>query len=192
MTVEITSMVLRACFATPEQKLVALLLAENADDDGNFAGRFDMSSPRLAEFACTDPRTARFAFLSLVEAGVIDGQRFDCEALQMLAERGAAFQSTDPTMLLVPYTWAIERADAAADAAVRAHIAEALRKKQSIPDELRQRVFMRDGWRCKGCGSRYGLEVDHIHPESKGGTLAEDNLQTLCRPCNARKGAQLP
>lgn len=190
MTCYMTSMVLRARFATPEQKLVALLLAENADDDGGFGGRFNAESPGLAEFACTDTETARVAFLSLQQAGLIDGQRFDCEALHLLAERGAAFDTGDPSMLLVPYTWAVERADVAAEVAVQAHIAAELRRKQAIPDELRQRIFERDGRRCKGCGSEHGLEVDHIHPESKGGTLAEENLQTLCRPCNARKGAR--
>lgn len=35
------------------------------------------------------------------------------------------------------------------------------------------------------------LSIDHIHPERHGGTLDEDNLQTLCRPCNSRKGSRV-
>lgn len=49
----------------------------------------------------------------------------------------------------------------------------------------------RDDFRCKHCGTRDNLSVDHIHPESLGGTLDLDNLQTLCMPCNARKGVRV-
>jgi 5-methylcytosine-specific restriction endonuclease McrA len=34
------------------------------------------------------------------------------------------------------------------------------------------------------------LEIDHIRPVSRGGTNDPDNLQVLCRDCNAGKGAQ--
>lgn len=61
--------------------------------------------------------------------------------------------------------------------------------KVVIPDDLRWKVWERDDFTCRHCGSRRFLSVDHIHPESKGGTLALDNLQTLCRSCNSRKGA---
>ena len=36
-----------------------------------------------------------------------------------------------------------------------------------------------------------GLELDHIHPESKGGETIYENIQLLCRKCNRRKGAKL-
>jgi 5-methylcytosine-specific restriction endonuclease McrA len=64
-------------------------------------------------------------------------------------------------------------------------------KKQPIPQLLRSRVFARDDFKCKKCGATERLSVDHIIPESKGGTLDMDNLQTLCKPCNSRKGARL-
>lgn len=63
-------------------------------------------------------------------------------------------------------------------------------QKQPIPRALAKEVFERDAYRCVRCGSWHDLSVDHIHPESKGGTLAPDNLQTLCRSCNSSKGAR--
>lgn len=63
-------------------------------------------------------------------------------------------------------------------------------KKKVISNALRKRVFERDAYRCVHCETHVDLSVDHIKPESKGGTLAFDNLQTLCRPCNSTKGAK--
>lgn len=62
--------------------------------------------------------------------------------------------------------------------------------KAAISDELRWAVWERDDFRCLHCGARRFLTVDHVTPESRGGTLALDNLQTLCRSCNSRKGAR--
>lgn len=62
--------------------------------------------------------------------------------------------------------------------------------KKVIPADLRTKVFERDAYRCVHCATHLSLTVDHIKPESKGGTLDFDNLQTLCRPCNSRKGVK--
>ena len=59
-----------------------------------------------------------------------------------------------------------------------------------IPADVRQRVYDRDGNACLHCGTTENLSIDHIIPWSKGGPDAEENYQTLCRPCNARKGAR--
>lgn len=60
-----------------------------------------------------------------------------------------------------------------------------------ISEELRNRVYERDGHKCVKCESTEHLSVDHIHPWSKGGKTEFDNLQTLCRICNSRKGAKV-
>ena len=62
------------------------------------------------------------------------------------------------------------------------------RKKKKITHSLQKKVWERDKYRCVHCGTHLDLCVDHIVPESKGGTLDLNNLQTLCRRCNSKKG----
>ena len=63
--------------------------------------------------------------------------------------------------------------------------------RQAIPADVRTAVYERDGHRCRTCGATAGLTLDHIHPKSLGGDDSQGNLQTLCRPCNSRKGAKV-
>lgn len=63
--------------------------------------------------------------------------------------------------------------------------------RPAIPDAVRQMVYARDGYRCLHCGTDEWLSLDHIYPYSLGGSDDPENLQTLCRPCNSRKGARL-
>ena len=42
---------------------------------------------------------------------------------------------------------------------------------------------------CLHCGTRRYLSLDHIIAESRGGPSTIENLQTLCRSCNSKKGA---
>jgi DNA-binding transcriptional ArsR family regulator len=61
-----------------------------------------------------------------------------------------------------------------------------------LRDEARSRrwdVWARDDFRCRTCGSRRDLTVDHIRPLSVGGESSIENLQTLCATCNSGKGA---
>jgi hypothetical protein len=58
---------------------------------------------------------------------------------------------------------------------------------------LRFRVLKRDSFKCCACGASPAstpglvLHVDHIKAWSLGGETVEDNLQTLCEPCNLGK-----
>lgn len=57
--------------------------------------------------------------------------------------------------------------------------------------ETRLRIFERDRFTCAYCGQRGGaLECDHIHPVSRGGSHADDNLVTSCKKCNRSKGCR--
>ncbi len=58
-----------------------------------------------------------------------------------------------------------------------------------IQDDVAALVLARDGEKCVNCGATDNLEFDHILPFSRGGSSSEDNLQILCRRCNAKRGA---
>jgi len=62
--------------------------------------------------------------------------------------------------------------------------------KAKIPASLRRAVYERDKYRCVTCESHLDLTLDHIYPESLGGQTVEANLQTMCRPCNLKKGVR--
>jgi hypothetical protein len=64
-------------------------------------------------------------------------------------------------------------------------------RRGSIPDDLKQFVWTRDGGQCKSCGTTTELQFDHVIPVTLGGASSAENLQILCGPCNRRKGARL-
>lgn len=52
----------------------------------------------------------------------------------------------------------------------------------------------RDNFTCQYCGNTapdVKLEVDHIHPLSKGGKEESTNLITACKGCNASKSNRI-
>lgn len=61
----------------------------------------------------------------------------------------------------------------------------------TLPKKRRLAIFERDDFTCKHCGETDDLTVDHIVPRSKGGDDSDENLQTLCRSCNSRKGPRI-
>lgn len=63
------------------------------------------------------------------------------------------------------------------------------RKGYEIAPEDRAYIYRRDDYSCLGCGVCSDLTIDHITPISRGGADHRSNYQTLCRSCNARKGA---
>ncbi len=69
----------------------------------------------------------------------------------------------------------------------------------ALEKELREGAFAKakvpSGYVCAHCGNvfpdRRYLNVDHIKPMNKGGLSVPENLQILCRSCNAKKGDRL-
>lgn len=51
-------------------------------------------------------------------------------------------------------------------------------------------ILEQHGNACAGCGGTERLEMDHIVPVIRGGLTVAENLQPLCRYCNASKGAR--
>lgn len=62
------------------------------------------------------------------------------------------------------------------------------RGNAKISRSLAKRVHEKYAYRCVTCGAHEDLCCDHIVPESKGGPTTFENLQSMCRPCNSRKG----
>jgi ATP adenylyltransferase len=61
---------------------------------------------------------------------------------------------------------------------------------RAIPGSVRYQVLKRAGTKCESCGidnSKRAIEVDHIHPVSKGGKNELANYQALCYVCNSQK-----
>jgi len=65
------------------------------------------------------------------------------------------------------------------------------RKRESIPQEVQDRIWRRDGEKCVKCGSQEKLEFDHIIPLSKGGANTYRNIQLLCEDCNRQKSNKI-
>lgn len=63
---------------------------------------------------------------------------------------------------------------------------------KKLYDDAYARAKVNGGYQCARCGkilpNRHGLEVDHITPMNDGGLSVPDNLQVLCKSCNAAKG----
>ncbi len=69
-----------------------------------------------------------------------------------------------------------------------------MKKRKSIGKTKRFEIFKRDEFTCQYCGAippKVVLQIDHIHPVSKGGDNSEDNLITACFDCNMGKKANL-
>lgn len=85
------------------------------------------------------------------------------------------------------FLWAAEGAffdflrDARQRLQPKAAISGATTRKAPIPKALRWEIWERDNFTCQHCGTRRDLAIDHIVPESKGGSLDPANLQTLSK-----------
>ena len=57
--------------------------------------------------------------------------------------------------------------------------------------ETREYLLNKWGRECAYCGARsVPLQIEHIHPRTRGGSNRVANLTLACQPCNQQKGAQ--
>lgn len=94
--------------------------------------------------------------------------------------------SIDRAMEDVCDIWELVRTDILAG-----HNEERRGRSRTIPRDVQNRVWNRDGGRCVECGSKENLEFDHIIPFSKGGANTYRNLQLLCQSCNRSKSNKI-
>ena len=71
------------------------------------------------------------------------------------------------------------------------HNRRALEATGSVTVQEWQLKLKEYGGCCANCGANERIEMDHIYPLSKGGKHHIDNIQPLCRSCNASKGAKI-
>ena len=93
-------------------------------------------------------------------------------------------------------TTAPERTDDGETAAEELMLVSPKRVGRRIPiREVRERLIIRDGQRCQGCGWEPHqpdyLQVDHNKPKTLKGSDEMDNLALLCDPCNRKKSNKL-
>ncbi|WP_310474117.1 HNH endonuclease [Sandarakinorhabdus sp.] len=145
----------------PSQKAVLHRLCLDADDRGGDTSRLSISDLcRLTGFSWRGVATAR----------------------TKLAKLGLILVCAAPG----------ERPDTIVDPKPLQHkpVADRVtRSKYKLSATKRKRIMERDAYRCCKCGSHLDLSIDHIVPRSAGGSNEDDNLQTLCVPCNVKKGA---
>jgi hypothetical protein len=66
--------------------------------------------------------------------------------------------------------------------------------RREVSPALRVAVFRRDKNTCQHCERKFAvasLHADHVIPVAHGGLTVVGNLQTLCGPCNLRKGKRM-
>lgn len=59
----------------------------------------------------------------------------------------------------------------------------------------KENMAYRDKDRCVYCGVKLPLkqiEIEHVHPQSRGGKTEWENVVSSCRPCNQKKADRTP
>lgn len=66
-----------------------------------------------------------------------------------------------------------------------------LEKNGKISLEQWSEILAKNNHQCVKCKTDKRIEMDHIIPLSKGGAHSVENIQPLCRSCNASKGNKI-
>jgi 5-methylcytosine-specific restriction endonuclease McrA len=71
------------------------------------------------------------------------------------------------------------------------------KKRRAITPARRLRLYERDAFTCAICEVDFSqwpvqLTLDHWIPVALGGPALDENLRTVCRPCNTEKADRMP
>lgn len=64
--------------------------------------------------------------------------------------------------------------------------------RKPISSKLRKKIYERDLYRCRYCGSHKSLVLDHVVPFVRVNEHQEENLVTACEICNQKKRDRTP
>ncbi len=130
--------------------------------------------------------TARRA-LSLMYTGIAHGLDEQGESLEFTSWRSLAIrEGVDDAVTLVHGALRVPRV---------VHVRRFARHVQPTVRLTRHNLMLRDGFRCQYCGRAphvRDLDIDHVHPRSRGGRDTWENLVTACHPCNRTKRDATP
>ena len=153
----------------------------NSKSVNNIQGRFIATSKKLHFLATSNTYTISWNNVLSVSIGQ-NGSIY----LELTRQGGTGFYSVPDA----EYVQAI--LDTLARMAKRQIVSsKGVDAMRQIPQDVKAAVWQRDGGRCRRCGAQQYLEFDHIIPVSKGGANTVNNVQLLCRMCNAKKGAHI-
>lgn len=155
------------------QKIVLLMMADHFDE---FESGCFLSHDLLAEDCGMNKRSVIRQIDKLVKAGLVT-----C----IKAKDCGGIKNTNK------YSLNMDNVGGFKDGCENKDKAKPSSSKKKISSRLRLKVYARDNYACVHCGTNKDLTIDHIYPESKGGTKVFENLQTLCRSCNSRKGTKV-
>ncbi|MGY1703536.1 HNH endonuclease [Geodermatophilus sp. SYSU D00697] len=119
----------------------------------------------------------------------VDSARDLLEVRSTTARGTLRFQFRSMTTLAYAWGSAYGALRVAQRLAVAAQSGE--RDSRHVTALMEREVYRRDGGKCVSCHATEYLEFDHKIPWSKGGATSVNNLQLLCRRCNAQKGNRI-
>lgn len=67
---------------------------------------------------------------------------------------------------------------------------EAFVEHERVHDPRRIRILAKTNGKCFYCHTADAEHLDHMHPKSRGGSNADENMIGACAPCNIRKGSK--
>jgi len=148
-----------------------------------------MGALNTADWILINSRNAGSKSYGKMPLDIIESHSADIEMLRSYAGKD---EKIDEAIKVVDFSLEAARIAAELNATKRARGRTQVQKVRSELQANYHKTLVslgrRDGFRCMTClSSEPDLQIDHVVPVSKGGKNDLDNLQLLCRTCNAKK-----